>query len=431
MKKNNLPLEKAYLIAAHFHNGSLQTRKQKRSFVEDSLDELCLLAQSAGAEIVGKRIQERENPDPAHLIGKGLVAEVATLVKNKNINLVIFDDELSPVQNRNLEKELDCKVIDRTSLILDIFASRARSLEGKLQVELAQMQYLYPRLVGRWMHFSRQEGGIGMRGPGETQLEVDRRIVKDRITKLSKKIEKLRIGRTLRREKRREGTLPIISIVGYTNAGKSTLLNALSGSNEYADDRLFATLDPVTRRVHIKDNLWVLVNDTVGFVQKLPHELIASFRSTFEEVVHSDLLIHVIDMHHPQSHLQEKEVAKVLNEMNANPIPVIKVFNKMDLQNGTYPSDSSSSIYVSAVKRIGIPKLKERLEIELEKLWPLVSLAIPLREGRLRSEVYQNGSVLNEKTVKEFVHLDVRLPKAMAIRMQDYFLASPGTPPNR
>jgi len=259
-----------------------------------------------------------------------------------------------------------------------------------------------------------------MRGPGETQLEVDRRIVKDRIRTLSQKIKKLSKDRELRRQKRREGALPIISIVGYTNAGKSSLLNALSGSHEYTDDRLFATLDPVTRRVKIKDNLWVLVTDTVGFVQKLPHQLVASFHSTLEEMMHSDLLIHVIDMHHGQLHNQEEEVRKVIKEMGADQLPCIMVYNKMDLQEGPMPSSDGNVTYVSATKGSGIDELKHKIEKSLENLWPVILIELPLKEGKIRSEIYEKGSVLNEKTKDGFVFLSVRLPKEMVKRFSAF-----------
>lgn len=433
MKQDHVTAEKAFLVGLclmqpetarlpQFHRN--HKRSDLRRQAEDHLDELARLAQSAGASVLGRAIQERQARDPALFIGKGLVAQIAEGVREKGIDVVIFDEELSPAQNRNLEQAMQCKVIDRTTLILDIFARRARTREGKIQVELAQMQYLYPRLVGRWMHFSRQNGGIGMRGPGETQLEVDRRLVRSRIGVLQKNLAKIVQERETRREKRQQRELPIVSLVGYTNAGKSSLLNTLSGSEEYTDDRLFATLDPVTRRVDLAHHLKVLVNDTVGFVQKLPHQLIAAFRSTFEEIQYSDLILHVIDASDPQSELHKAEVLKVLEEFKLMAIPRLTVYNKIDLVGDLAFPREEGAFYVSAHQRLGMEVLRTALAYNLEQVWPLISLRIPLGEGKVRSLVYEFGAVVSEVSSEHGNDLEARVPKFLLPQLKP-FLMSP------
>src|SRR4051812_19686343 len=294
------------------------------------MDELQELAASAGAEVIGNGRQKLETPVAGTFIGTGKADEFAGHCREQDVDTVIFDDELSPAQSRNLERVFNCKVLDRTSLILDIFAQRARTKEGKLQVELAQLQHLLPRLTRFWGHLSRQKGGIGMRGDGETQLETDRRRVQDRIAKIGRELDVVRRQRSTQRQGRQRSLWPLASIVGYTNAGKSTLLNALTGADVLAENKLFATLDPTTRRLRLPTNQNVLLTDTVGFIRKLPHSLVEAFKATLEEVVKADLLIHVVDGSHPQALDQIEAVNAVLDEIGASGKPTIMVFNKVD-----------------------------------------------------------------------------------------------------
>lgn len=322
MKEVEPKRERAILVAARFP-------MQLRWEVEEYLDELAQLAQTAGAEVVGRLVQERRKVDPAYFIGKGKAEQLAELAKKLRADLVIFDDELSPAQVRNLEALMEAKVMDRSGLILDIFARRAKTREAKTQVELAQLQYLLPRLTRRWTHLSRQVGGIGTRGPGETQLEVDRRLIKNRITLLTRELKKIAQQRETRRRRRRE--IFKVAMVGYTNTGKSTLLNALTNANIATENRLFVTLDPTIRSLKLDAHTRVLLIDTVGFIRKLPHHLVASFRSTLEEAVASDLLLHVVDISHPMFLEQITTVNQVLRELQIDKKPRIMVFNKIDL----------------------------------------------------------------------------------------------------
>ena len=317
--------------------------------VEDSVQELAELARSAKAFVVGTMIQRLERPTSVYL-GKGKIDELHDLVKEKRINTVIFDDELTPTQQRNVENALGgVKVIDRSALILDVFAQRARTKEGRLQVELAQHQYLLPRLAGQWTHLERLGGGIGTRGPGETQIETDRRLVRRRILKLKKDLDDVRRHRSLYRAKRKESRIPIASLVGYTNAGKSTLLNQLTNADVAAEDLLFSTLDPVTRKIQTPEGRGVLLTDTVGFIQKLPPTVVAAFRATLEEVEESTIVIHVLDITHPNAAEQSEVVEKILSEMGLMDRPRILVLNKIDLLE-TLESPEESSNGTSAIQ---------------------------------------------------------------------------------
>jgi GTP-binding protein HflX len=349
--------------------------------VADSLDELAYLARTARAEVVGRLTQRLGTPSPTYYIGKGKIEELARLKEQTGCDTVIFDDELSPRQQRNLEEVLEIKVIDRTALILDIFARKARTHEGKLQVELAQHHYLLPRLIGQWSHLERLGGGIGTRGPGESQLETDRRLIRKRISLLQHKIESVRNQRALYREHRRETGMPIVALVGYTNAGKSTLFNTLSKAGVAVDDKLFSTLDPVTRRLTLPDGRQFLITDTVGFIHKLPTSIIAAFRATLEELDEAALLLHMVDITHKNAANQVLTVEKILSELNLEKKPRITVFNKLDLALGSeaelkeltaiphferqvaLPSDSVALI--SAVKGWGIDDLLDKITIRL------------------------------------------------------------------
>ncbi len=327
-----------------------------------SLDELRELATSAGARIIDEVIQKRDRPDAATFIGKGKVDELREQVIVEGVDVVIFDDELSPSQAKNLEEALDIKVVDRTGLILDLFARRARTKEGKLQVEFAQLEYRLTRLAGYREYLSRLGGGIGTRGPGETKLEMDRRQIRQRISTLKREIEQIRKHRQLHRARRRREQLPLVSLVGYTNAGKSTLFRALSKEETLVSRRLFSTLDTLIRRIQLGQNLPILISDTVGFIRKLPHQLVSAFRATLEEVVEADLILHVIDASDPDCDGKREVVLNVLEEIGAGNHPMLTVFNKVDLissPNGRGQGDSNGylTIYVSAVTGEGLNDL--------------------------------------------------------------------------
>ena len=334
---------------------------QSKWQIEEMLDELALLANTAGADVVDRVMQERARIDPAFFIGQGKADFVAKIVKERDADLVIFDEDLSPAQVRNLEKVIDVKIVDRSGLILDIFARRARTKEAKTQVELAQLRYLLPRLTRQWTHLSRQQGGIGMRGPGETQLEVDRRRIRERIAKLSRMLKKIDVGLKVRRNGRRDFVR--VAIVGYTNSGKSTLLNALTKAEVFTEDQLFATLDATTRLAHLEDGGKILLTDTVGFLRKLPHHLVASFKGTLEEAVEADLLLHIVDVSHPNFEDHMVAVRVVLDELNILEKPSLLVFNKIDCLNGTdllgrLKKDHPESVAISALTGEGLGTLK-------------------------------------------------------------------------
>jgi len=324
------------------------------------LDELRELATSAGARVIDEVIQKRERPDPATFIGKGKVQELREQALVEGVDLIIFDDELTPSQAKNLEQALETKVVDRTGLILDIFARRARTKEGKLQVELAQLEYRLTRLTGNREYLSRLGGGIGTRGPGETKLEMDRRQIRHRISTLKRDIEQIRKHRHLHRERRRRDQLPLVSLVGYTNAGKSTLFRALSKESTLVSSRLFSTLDTLIRRIQVGSNLPILVSDTVGFIRKLPHQLVSAFRATLEEVVEADLILHVIDVSDPDRQEKKQVVLDVLKGIGAGDHPMLTVYNKADLLSGVARQEVDG-LLVSAVTSDGLDRLIEEL----------------------------------------------------------------------
>lgn len=340
------------------------TKDTPKAQEEEYLDELVLLADTAGAVVLHKILQVKDRFDSAYYIGKGKVEQLAQLCKDDDISLVIFDDDLSPAQVRNLEESIERKILDRSGLILDIFASRAKTNEAKTQVELAQLNYLLPRLTRMWTHLSKQFGGIGTKGPGETQIETDRRMIREKISMLKEKLEKIATQRTTQRKGRKE--FYNISLVGYTNVGKSTLLNTLSDSNVFVENRLFATLDPTTRLVALDSSTSAMVTDTVGFIRKLPHHLVASFKSTLEEVVEADILLHVVDLSHPQMEEQIEVVKNTVHDLGAANKTVIYVFNKIDAIDDrsiikNLQAKYEPSVFISAHRGINILGLKEMI----------------------------------------------------------------------
>ena len=384
--------------------------------MRDSLAELGELAVTAGGEIVGDGLQKVDAFNPATFIGKGKATEFADFCRRQDVDTVIFDDELSPAQSRNLEKIFNCKILDRTSLILDIFAQRARTREGKLQIELAQLQHLLPRLTRFWGHLSRQTGGIGMRGgEGETQLETDRRRVQDRISKISHELELVRQQRGIQRSVRQRNNWPLASIVGYTNAGKSTLLNALTGSDVLVRDILFATLDPTTRRLRLPTNQNVLLTDTVGFIRKLPHGLVEAFKATLEEVVQADLLLHVADISHPQAGEQIAAVNAVLAEIGAGEKPTIMIFNKIDRLNSDgmlnrLQAHHPHAVTISATTGEGIPVLLAEIGTQLRPKREFLELRVPHEQAAVIARLHKVGQVIERRYSGKTARFKVRIP---------------------
>ena len=376
MHETGKPRERAYLVAADLKrpDGVERGVSNGRWRTEASLEELALLAKTAGAKVVGTTLQRLPAFNPKTYIGQGKLAEIVASQPDVGYTTVIFDDELSPSQQRNLEKALDAKVLDRTALILDIFAQHARTREGGLQVELAQLEYILPRLRGQWSHLERMGAGIGTRGPGETQLETDRRLIRNRISHLKKQIEKVRQQRDLHRRQRARQGIPVVSLVGYTNAGKSTLMRALSGADVLVQDQLFATLDPVTRRIRLPSNGTALLTDTVGFIQKLPTQLVAAFRATLEELEEATLLLHVVDITHADAEQQASTVDATVRDLGLGERPRLLALNKVDVLadegfdpgNLELPEWARDGIVVSAEKRWGLEELRAAIEAALE-----------------------------------------------------------------
>jgi GTP-binding protein HflX len=365
---------------------------------EESLAELAALVETAGAEAVGQLLQNRDKPDARSFIGEGKVEEVRALVAETEATIVIFDNDLSPSQMRVLTEAVGVQVLDRSGLILDIFAQRAKTKEGRLQVALAQYQYLLPRLVGMWTHLERQagtsgKGPIGSKGPGETQLETDRRHIHRKIDKLKEELEEVRRVRGTQRERRMKNEIPVVAIVGYTNAGKSTLLNALTGADIPANNRLFDTLDTTSRLLSVSDTLDVVISDTVGFIRKLPHQLVEAFKATLEELEYADLLLHVIDISHPEWEAQAQIVDRLIAELGAEKIPCIRVYNKADL---AYPAQvlrGEDTVAVSAKTGEGLPKLLAALDRKLDKGSRRVVLHLPYDKAGVLDMLYREAKV--------------------------------------
>jgi GTP-binding protein HflX len=390
---------------------------------EHSLDELAGLAAAAGASVVLRLLQDRPKPDPATFLGSGKVAALAAACDEVGADVAIFDNELTPAQLRNLEAALDRKVVDRTQLILDIFARRARTREGKLQVELAQLKYLLPRLVGSGVELSRLGGGIGTRGPGETKLETDRRRIRHRVSILNKEIETVRQRRSQLRERRHKAAVPTVALVGYTNAGKTTLFNALTGDDAVASNALFVTLDPLVRKVRLPDRRELLVSDTVGFIERLPHSLVAAFRATLEEVASADLLVHVIDASSPDRERQMAAVRAVLAEVGAEKVPSLEVFNKSDLLDdgertrlgAVYPG----ALVVSALRGDGRDELVASMEARLALDTARVTLEFDSESERDReriAQLYRVGRILRHVTVDGHVAIEAEVPRRVLDR---------------
>lgn len=392
--------------------------------VNDHLDELELLVDTAGADVVARVIQRRDRPDPATFIGKGKAEELCELSYEVDADTVVFDDELSPAQSRNLEKILGRTAIDRTAVILDIFAQNARTQEGRAQVELALLRYRLPRLRGRGISFSQQAGGIGTRGPGETQLEVDRRRLLKRITALEADLARLSLTRRTQRKARIKGHQRSVSLVGYTNAGKSTLLNQLTGAGVLVEDRLFATLDPRVRRLDLPGGEAVLLSDTVGFVRKLPHQLVEAFRSTLEVVAESDLLVHVVDASAGDPDSQISAVRLVLSEIEAAHVPELLVFNKVDVSiNAKQLVDQHpGSIAISALTGQGIDEFLRTLADRLRELDTVVEMLIPYKRGDVLAALHREGEVLVEEHENDAMRVRARVDDATASRYREYLI---------
>lgn len=430
-KPTKAPRERAFLVGVEiFGQESLLP-------LDDSLDELALLANTAGLEVVGELTQNLNKPNSKTFIGSGKVEELKALAEDSLAQVVVFDDELSPRHQRELEKALgeNIRLLDRTSLILDIFAQHARTSEGMLQVELAQYEYYLPRLTRAWTHLARQAGGgggrsgsvggVGLRGPGETQLEVDRRIIGKRISHLKSELEKVRSHRLRHRDKRKKSRLPIVALVGYTNAGKSTLLNQLAQADVYVADQLFATLDPTTRRVELPGGYQSLFTDTVGFIQKLPTTLVAAFRATLEEIAEADLLLHVVDISHPNAMNHYEAVEETLEDINAAHIPVVTVLNKVDLLDDPDNAqeilkDYPRSIAISAKKRIGISEIKHLIQESLYETYAPITVRLPYQEGNLISVFHENGLIEKIEHERGGVFIDGRIPMRLLARFSSW-----------
>jgi len=415
----------------------LRSEVDPKFTLDDSLRELELLAETAGLEIVGEITQNLPTPNSRTYVGSGKLEEIKLMAEELDAKIILFDEELSPRHQRELEKELGNgkRVIDRTALILDIFAQHANTREGMLQVELAQYRYRLPRLTGAWTHLARQTGGasgrtggvggVGLRGPGETQLEVDRREIKKKITKLEDDLDKVREHRNRYRQQRRKSNIPVVALVGYTNAGKSTLLNKLTKADIYVADQLFATLDPTTRQLELPSGETVLLTDTVGFIQKLPTDLVAAFRATLEEIVEADLLIHVVDASHRNAQSQRLTVLETLDEIGAAEIPIMTVYNKIDLLDADEILElkkiaEPNSVFISALTEEGLPDLAEAISVGIYQTFVHVKVKLPYEEGRLVSMMHEKGHVKDIQHLEDGILIDGMLPRQLLAFFEAY-----------
>src|SRR5215208_2988671 len=432
LQSTHRPRERAFLVGVDLY--------QQKSFLplEDSLRELALLSNTSGLDVVGELTQKLDRPHVKTYIGPGKVEELNALVEETVSQVVIFDDELSPRHQRELQEAMgrNVKVLDRTALILDIFAQHAHTSEGMLQVELAQYEYYLPRLTGQWTHLERQAGGgggragstggVGLRGPGETQLEVDKRVIRKRISHLKKELEKVSAHRMRYRAQRKRSRIPTVALVGYTNAGKSTLLNKITKSEVYVADQLFATLDPTTRRVELPGGYQALCTDTVGFIQKLPTTLVEAFHATLEEIVEADLLLHVVDISHPNALNQYQSVENTLDELGARHIPVVTALNKVDrLRNPEAAKDavshfSSKAVAISSLKGIGIPDLLRVMQQELYETYTPILVRLPYQQGALISLFHEAGQVERIEHGRGGVLMQGRIPGRLVAQFSDW-----------
>ncbi|MDQ6769231.1 MAG: GTPase HflX [Gemmatimonadota bacterium] len=405
--------------------GAPRKGSNARHSVAEHLEELERLVDTAGGVVVGEVTQQIDKPNPATYLGKGKVEELRMAIEDKNASLIVFDDELSPSQGKNIEDATGQRVMDRAELILDIFATRARSSEAKMQVELAQLQYMLPRLTRMWAHLEKFRGGIGVRGPGETQLETDRRLINQRIKLLKNRLDDVQTSRVVQRSGRRDAFRA--SLVGYTNAGKSSILRAIGNAPEvFVEDRLFATLDPLTREIDLGENSKVLLTDTVGFIRKLPHNLVASFRATLEEVNEADLLLHVIDASHPMWEEQRQVVDEVLAELGAKDKPVLYVFSKIDavpeaelaaLRQRIGNLLPNTSAFVSSVAGGGLEPLRRALLGAARKGTEIAEIRLPAEDGKLLAEIYRTGNVLSQRTDDGQIVLRARVDEQLVGRL--------------
>lgn len=426
-----LPKERAFLVGVAF-NGQLNLLS-----IEDSLKELTLLADTAGLVVVGKASQRLNRPNPKTFLGSGKIEEIRELLKETVSDVILFDEELSPRHQRELERFFgdDVRVIDRTALILDIFALHASTREGALQVELAQYEYRLPRLTRAWTHLARQAGGgggragavggVGLRGPGETQLEVDRREIGRRIANLREQLEKVRAHRSRHRAQRRRASIPTVALVGYTNAGKSTLLNRLSNADVYVADKLFATLDPTTRRVALPGGQLSLLTDTVGFIQKLPTTLVAAFRATLEEIGEADMLLHVVDITHTNARAQAQSVRSTLEEIGVGDLPIVTALNKIDLLADPRSAlddvdEYERAVPISAVTGEGIPSLLAAIENELYEQLFHIRVELPYRSAQLINLFHEHGQIEKQEHKQESVIIEGRLPSRYLSHLSAY-----------
>jgi GTP-binding protein HflX len=422
----------ALMVGVH-----IRSEEDSKFTLEDSLRELELLAETAGLTVVGEITQNLASPNSRTFVGKGKLEEVRLLADELDAKIILFDEELSPRHQRELEKELgdDKRVIDRTALILDIFAQHANTREGMLQVELAQYRYRLPRLTGAWTHLARQTGGasgrsggvggVGLRGPGETQLEVDRREIKKKIVKLEDELDKVREHRNRHRQQRRKSNIPVVALVGYTNAGKSTLLNKLTKADIYVADQLFATLDPTTRQLELASGETVLLTDTVGFIQKLPTDLVAAFRATLEEIVEADLLIHMVDASHKNAQSQRLTVLETLEEIGAADIPILTVYNKIDLLKTDEIEDlkkiaEPNSVFISALTGEGLSELAEAIAEGSYQTFVHVKVKLPYSEGRLVSLIHEKGHVKDIQHLEDGILIEGMLPRQLLAFFEVY-----------